>query len=265
MITPYDVLGISTNATTPEIKNRYRQLVLMYHPDKSVGLISELVTKDYFIKIQEAYKEIMNTRRVSDMPLENIDYKEYDHDKFLKEILQGPDFNEQFNREFEEMHKHFKEIRLNESRGYDEYSAKATSTEYKPLYDINFKMPTFKQSTDIVIPWSQPNYFSSSLYNTEGASFSVKLKGKEGLDLTDIGSVEFSKTLEQPEKVKETNIEDDLLLKKEERDQGYVVPTREEALQNLEEQKEQEQKKYIEEKSTFQTLWNKAIKYFITE
>ena len=36
MADPYQVLGISSNATDDEVKNAYRQLARKYHPDNYV-------------------------------------------------------------------------------------------------------------------------------------------------------------------------------------------------------------------------------------
>lgn len=49
----YDILGVSPKATKQEIKKAYRKLAFMYHPDKGGD-------KDKFIKIQNAYEELMS-------------------------------------------------------------------------------------------------------------------------------------------------------------------------------------------------------------
>ncbi len=49
----YDILEVSENATTEEIKKAYRKLSLKYHPDKNVGK-QECVEK--FQKVNEAYE-----------------------------------------------------------------------------------------------------------------------------------------------------------------------------------------------------------------
>jgi len=48
----YKILGITKNASAPEIKKAYRQLALKYHPDKTKG---DKAMEDKFKKISEAY------------------------------------------------------------------------------------------------------------------------------------------------------------------------------------------------------------------
>ena len=61
---PYDVLGLSAQATDAEIKKTYRSLVKKYHPDALHGL-GEAAVKEAeatFRKIQEAYDQICSQR-----------------------------------------------------------------------------------------------------------------------------------------------------------------------------------------------------------
>lgn len=51
-MTNYDVLGVSRNATKPEIRKAYHKLCMMYHPDKGGNT-------EQFIKIKKAYDELM--------------------------------------------------------------------------------------------------------------------------------------------------------------------------------------------------------------
>jgi curved DNA-binding protein CbpA len=49
-------LGVSENATIEEIKKAYRYKVKLYHPDANPNIN----TKDYYIRIQEAYDFLVN-------------------------------------------------------------------------------------------------------------------------------------------------------------------------------------------------------------
>ena len=62
---PYRVLGVERNATLEEIKKAYRELANRYHPDKVAHLGDEFkaMAENRFKEIQQAYQEIMNTRK----------------------------------------------------------------------------------------------------------------------------------------------------------------------------------------------------------
>lgn len=60
---PYSVLGVDKNATDEQIKNAYRELARKYHPDNyQDNPLSELAA-DKMKEINEAYDNIMNSRR----------------------------------------------------------------------------------------------------------------------------------------------------------------------------------------------------------
>lgn len=58
---PYEVLGVSKNATQEEIKSAYRKLAKQYHPDKYVGNPLADLAAEKFKEINEAYETLSGT------------------------------------------------------------------------------------------------------------------------------------------------------------------------------------------------------------
>ena len=59
---PYEVLGVSRNATDDEIKKAYRALSRKYHPDANVDKPNAAELAEKFKQIQQAYQTIMDER-----------------------------------------------------------------------------------------------------------------------------------------------------------------------------------------------------------
>lgn len=59
---PYDVLGVSQNASDDEIKRAYRDLTRKYHPDANVNNPLADLAEEKFKEVQEAYDVIMKER-----------------------------------------------------------------------------------------------------------------------------------------------------------------------------------------------------------
>lgn len=63
MITnPYEVLGVSPNASNDEVKKAYRELSRKYHPDSYVDNPLSELAEEKFKEVQEAYDQIMRQR-----------------------------------------------------------------------------------------------------------------------------------------------------------------------------------------------------------
>lgn len=60
---PYEILGISPNATEEEIKKAYHQLSKKYHPDSYANNPLSELAEEKFKEIQEAYKQIQEQRQ----------------------------------------------------------------------------------------------------------------------------------------------------------------------------------------------------------
>lgn len=59
---PYDVLGVSPDATDDEIKKAYRELSRKYHPDANVDNPLKDLAEEKFKEVQEAYDTIVKER-----------------------------------------------------------------------------------------------------------------------------------------------------------------------------------------------------------
>ena len=62
MSNPYEVLGVSGDASEEEIKKAYRSLSRRYHPDANVNNPNKAQAEEKFKRIQEAYQQIMKER-----------------------------------------------------------------------------------------------------------------------------------------------------------------------------------------------------------
>ena len=63
MANPYQVLGVSVNATDDEIRDSYRDLLRKYNEELTLPSPACDVAKDKIITLNNAYDEIMNMRR----------------------------------------------------------------------------------------------------------------------------------------------------------------------------------------------------------
>lgn len=59
---PYEVLGVSQNASNDEIKKAYRELSRKYHPDSYINNPLAELAEEKFKQVQEAYEQIMKQR-----------------------------------------------------------------------------------------------------------------------------------------------------------------------------------------------------------
>ena len=59
---PYEVLGVSRNASIDEIKKAYKELSSKYHPDSYVGNPLSSLAEEKFKQVQEAYDAIMKEK-----------------------------------------------------------------------------------------------------------------------------------------------------------------------------------------------------------
>ena len=59
---PYEVLGVSRNASDEDIKKSYRKLSRKYHPDANVNNPNKAQAEERFKEVQQAYQQIMREK-----------------------------------------------------------------------------------------------------------------------------------------------------------------------------------------------------------
>ena len=60
---PYEVLGVSPNATDDEVKAAYREMARKYHPDNYTNNPLSELAQEKMQEINEAYDTIVRMRR----------------------------------------------------------------------------------------------------------------------------------------------------------------------------------------------------------
>lgn len=60
---PYQILGVSPNASDDEVKKAYRTLSKKYHPDANINSAHQAEYTEKFKQVQNAYKTIMDSRK----------------------------------------------------------------------------------------------------------------------------------------------------------------------------------------------------------
>lgn len=60
---PYQILGISPDASDDEVKKAYRKLSKKFHPDANIGNPHQAEYTEKFKEVQNAYKTIMDGRK----------------------------------------------------------------------------------------------------------------------------------------------------------------------------------------------------------
>lgn len=60
---PYQILGISSDASDDEVKKAYRTLSKKYHPDANINNPNQAAYTEKFKEVQTAYKTIMDDRK----------------------------------------------------------------------------------------------------------------------------------------------------------------------------------------------------------
>ena len=77
MFDPYNVLGVSRDASDEEIKKAYRKLSRKYHPDANINNPNKAQAEEKFKEVQQAYEQIMKEREYGSSYGNNGNYGGY--------------------------------------------------------------------------------------------------------------------------------------------------------------------------------------------
>lgn len=86
---PYEVLGVSRNASQEEIKKAYRELSRKYHPDSYVDNPLADLAEEKFKEVQEAYRQIMDGQSSSQSHTESYSYGQSSYQNYQQDTSAG--------------------------------------------------------------------------------------------------------------------------------------------------------------------------------
>ena len=85
---PYDVLGVSADATAADIKSAYRKAALRCHPDKQPNEEDRQKATEQFAKLSNAYEILSDPEQKRKFDIEQQD-SQYDHRSFHEPFRRG--------------------------------------------------------------------------------------------------------------------------------------------------------------------------------
>jgi curved DNA-binding protein CbpA len=174
-INPYKVLGVSPSSTLDEIRNAFKQLVLIYHPDRGGNKSDFDLIKQSYNAIYKLYKKNKSYQERANMNKGQFMNKYNDVDNVLskqKNIFDNGKINTKiFNRMFDEY-----KVETPSQKGYGDYMVK--SSKSREDIDILKKQKLQKKKREVV-RYKEPQPVSTLSQNYEvlgedGENFSNK-------------------------------------------------------------------------------------------
>jgi curved DNA-binding protein CbpA len=217
-ISPYDILGVSKNFTWEELKDAYKRQARLVHPDKGGN-------KQLFNLVTDAFKTLAYDFKLKQKDKQHHELKQnYQMDSkadlrpsYRPELVQEGNFNDKFNRVFEE--NKFEDEDDDVARGYGHMMAKSSKNREdidvpqvmkkynnEKFNDIfNKTAPVSKEV--IVYKEPEPLVLTRKLNYTEigkpTEDFSTDTTKKSNLQYTDYMKAHTTSRLVDPRSIKE--------------------------------------------------------------
>lgn len=148
MKTLYDILGLTSEASEKDVKQTYRDLVKIWHPDVN----PDPEAHETFLKIQEAYELLIDPERRA----------EYDLRQKQKKKQATTSYSSRSVRSEKVLHPFWKKIQAQRAKIYGEYLQKENQTKKKK---INFawqsKSIWHHYSVFLIVLWLMSFYSES--------------------------------------------------------------------------------------------------------
>lgn len=212
-LSPYDILGITKNFTWEELKEAYKRQARLVHPDKGGSEQLFNIVTDAFKKL--AYEFKMKQQDKQHHELKRNYQSEQPHSSYRPNITEDENFNDKFNRLFDENKFDDEE----ESKGYGHMMAASSKTREDidiPQVMSKFNKSKFNEIFDKQVPAGkeviiykepEPLVLAKKLQFTEigGTTddFSTDATKKTGLHYTDYMKAHTTSRLVDPRSIQE--------------------------------------------------------------
>lgn len=212
-LSPYDILGITKNFTWEELKEAYKRQARLVHPDKGGSEQLFNIVTDAFKKL--AYEFKMKQQDKQHHELKRNYQSEQPHSSYRPNITEDENFNDKFNRLFDEN----KFDDEDESKGYGHMMAASSKTREDidiPQVMSKFNKSKFNEIFDKQVPAGkeviiykepEPLVLAKKLQFTEigGTTddFSTDATKKTGLHYTDYMKAHTTSRLVDPRSIQE--------------------------------------------------------------
>ena len=208
-LSPYDILGVSENASLGEIHCAYKRLVRTVHPDRNQKIYnwSKEDVNEAFQMIFQAYKTLVKQKKVTteDFPETNVDYILEEEYRISKEEAS---FDiKKFNQDFVLINKKSQDIDDDpNSRGYSFFNHGAKDIK---MVKFDNSLIVYKEPNEYIKPSGAKNLGESVIDD-----YSISSNTLSGSDL----KLAYREPTKLKEKEEETDLEktfQELLLERE--------------------------------------------------